>query len=176
MIIKKTDISGVFLIEPVKKEDQRGYFQRIFCQREFAVSGISFSMIQANESFSKTAGTIRGLHYQRSPFEEDKLVRCLNGKIFDVALDIRRNSPTFGKYFSVELSEENQRMVLIPKGCAHGFQTLTQDCLVSYAVSAEYAPSHEGGIRWNDPFHRIPWPIQPPSLISEKDASWPDYL
>lgn len=166
----------MWLIELQKKEDQRGYFKRVFCRKEFLNIGLDFSLVQANESFSKTAGTIRGLHFQRPPFEEDKLVRCLNGKIFDVVFDIRKNSPTFGKYFSVELSEENQRMLLIPKGCAHGFQTLIQDCLVSYAVSAAYAPSVEGGIRWNDPFHRIPWPIQPPSLISEKDASWPDYL
>jgi dTDP-4-dehydrorhamnose 3,5-epimerase len=176
MIFSKTDIVGVFLIELQKKEDLRGFFECVFRQKEFFDHGIDFSVIQANESFTEKKGAVRGLHFQKPPFEEDKLVRCSRGKIFDVALDIRKNSPTFGKWFATELSEENQRMLLIPKGCAHGFQTLTENCLISYFVSQQYSPSYEAGIRWDDPFHQISWPITPPTIMSEKDASWPDYL
>lgn len=175
MIFSKTDIPGAWLIELQRHEDQRGYFECLFCTNEFRKNGIDFPVVQANESFTRKKGGLRGLHFQKPPFEEDKLVRCTRGKIFDVALDIRKNSPTFGKWFAAELSEDNQKMLLVPKGCAHGFQTLTENCMVSYLVSQTYSPSHEAGIRWNDPFHQIPWPIMPPTIMSEKDAAWPDY-
>jgi len=172
MIFKKTKIKGLYIIEPELKIDERGYFARIFCKNEFKKIGFDFKIVQINRSLTKKRGTIRGLHFQKPPKSEDKIVVCLKGKIFDVALDLRKNSPTFGKWFSVELSEENKKMFLIPKGFAHGFQTLTDNCEILYFVSEFYFPKYEGGVRWNDPFFNIKWPLKP-TIISEKDKNWP---
>jgi dTDP-4-dehydrorhamnose 3,5-epimerase len=172
MIFKKTKIKGLYIIEPELKSDERGYFARIFCKKEFKKIGFDFKIVQVNRSLTKKRGTIRGLHFQKPPKSEDKIVVCLKGKIFDVALDLRKNSPTFGKWVGVELSEENKKMFLIPKGFAHGFQTLTDNCEILYFVSEFYSPKYESGIRWDDPFFNIKWPIKNP-ILSEKDKNWP---
>jgi len=172
MKFKETKIEGLYIIEPELKIDERGYFARIFCKNEFKKIGFDFNIVQINRSLTKKRGTIRGLHFQKPPKSEDKIVVCLKGKIFDVALDLRKNSLTFGKWVGVELSEGNKKIFLIPKGFAHGFQTLTDDCEILYFMSEFYSPKYEGGIRWDDPFFNIKWPIKNP-ILSEKDKNWP---
>lgn len=172
MTITKTKIEGVLIIDLGLREDVRGYFTRVFGKDELKKQGISYNIAQINRSMTITKGTIRGLHYQMKPKEEDKIVQCLEGKIFDVALDIRKNSKTFGEWVGVELSKDNKRMLLVPKGFAHGFQTLDKNCVVEYFVSQYYSPTHERGIRWDDPSFNIEWPIKK-ALLSEKDQSWP---
>lgn len=174
MIITKTKIAGVYTIELESKVDERGYFTRVFCQKELKNAGINFNIAQINRSLSVQRGMIRGLHMQKSPKSEDKIVQCLAGKIFDVALDLRKNSKTFGQWFGQELSEKNKKMMLVPKGCAHGFQTLTDNCLVEYFVSEFYSPEHEKGTRWDDPKFRVKWPIKRVTF-SDKDKNWPLY-
>ncbi len=168
----ETDLKGAYIIELEPKEDERGFFARIFCQNEFKKNGIDFNIVQCNISYNKKKGTIRGMHYQVEPYEEAKLVICIKGAIYDVAIDLRENSPTYGQWVAVELSEENKKMFLIPKGFAHGFQTLTDNCEVLYLMSEFYSPEHSAGVRWDDPFFNIKWPLEP-SVISEKDKNWP---
>jgi len=172
MIFRKTKIKGLYIVEPELKIDERGNFQRIFCQEELSKYGIKFNIRQINQSLSKKRGTLRGLHFQKPPKAEDKIVQCLKGAIYDVAVDLRKNSPTYGRWVAVELSEENKKMFLIPKGFAHGFQTLTDNCEVQYFVSEFYFPEYERGICWNDPFLNIDWPIKNP-ILSKKDQNWP---
>lgn len=172
MIYTKTAIEGVYIIDPQPRGDSRGYFMRVFAKEELQKEGVDYSIVQANRSLTGEKGTIRGLHYQIAPMQEDKIVQCLQGSIFDVALDIRPNSSTYGKWVGEVLSAENKRMLLVPKGFAHGFQTLEENCLVEYFVSQYYSPQDERGIRWNDPFHKIAWPIRD-AIVSEKDANWP---
>lgn len=171
MKFKKTKIKGVFVIEPEPREDARGYFTRVFAKEELKQAGINFSIVHINRSLSREKGVIRGIHYQRKPKEEDKIVQCIQGKILDVAVDLRPKSKTFGKWVSVELSGGNKKMFLISKGCGHAFQTLTPNCLIEYFVSEYYSPEHERGILWNDPFFKIDWPIKRP-VLSEKDKNW----
>ena len=172
MTITKTKIEGVYIIDLVLREDARGYFTRVFGKDELEKYNISYSIAQINRSLTITKGTIRGLHYQKKPKEEDKIVQCLDGRIFDVAVDLRKDSKTFGEWVGVELSKDNKRMLLIPKGCAHGFQSLEKNCLVEYFVSQFYSPDNERGLLWNDPTFNVDWPIKKASL-SEKDQSWP---
>lgn len=174
MKITKTKIDGVYVIEPEPREDTRGYFARVFAKEELEKVGISYSIVHINRSLSKDKGTIRGFHFQKSPKEEDKIVQCLQGRIFDVALDIRRNSSTFGQWVGEILDPESKKMLLIPKGCAHAFQTLEENSLIEYFVTEYYAPECEGGIRYNDPQFAIKWPIKE-AILSEKDANWSDY-
>jgi dTDP-4-dehydrorhamnose 3,5-epimerase len=174
MNVTETTIAGVFVVDLAPREDDRGYFTRVFCTKELASLGVDFSIKQINRSFSNKKGMIRGLHYQTDPFGEDKIVQCLRGKIFDVAVDLRNGSKTYGQYFTVELSEQNKRMLIVPKGCAHGFQSLSDTCTVEYFVSQFYTPEAEKGIRWNDPFFHIPWPISH-AVVSQKDSAWPLY-
>ncbi|HEX8965093.1 MAG TPA: dTDP-4-dehydrorhamnose 3,5-epimerase [Patescibacteria group bacterium] len=174
MIYSKTKINGVYTIDAQPRGDSRGYFMRVFAKEELQKEGIDYSIAQANRSFTAEKGTIRGLHYQISPMQEDKIVQCLQGSIFDVALDIRPESPTYGQWVGEILSAENKKMLLIPKGCAHAFQTLEDNCMVEYFVSQLYSPSDERGIRWNDPFHKIKWPIKK-VIVSDKDGNWPDF-
>lgn len=174
MKINKTKIKGVYIIESEPREDSRGYFARVFAKEELEKEGIDFSIVHINRSKTKELGTIRGIHYQTNPKEEDKIVQCLQGKMFDVALDIRRNSPTFGQWVGEILDPESKKMLLIPKGCAHAFQTLEEDTIVEYFVTQYYAPDYERGIRYNDPTFKINWPIEK-AIVSEKDASWPDF-
>lgn len=172
MKIKKTKIEGVFILELEPRGDSRGYFTRVFAKEELALMGIKYNIVHINRSKTSEKGTIRGFHFQKSPMGEDKIVQCLDGAIFDVALDIRKNSKTYGKWVGVELSKENMKMLLVPKGCAHAFQTLKKDTIVEYFVTQYYAPKNESGIRWNDPAFNVKWPIKRAKL-SDKDANWP---
>ncbi len=175
MIFKKTKIEGVFIIEPELKKDSRGYFARIFAKEELKKAGIDFSIVHINKSLSKEKGVIRGMHYQKAPRQEDKIIQCLAGKIFDVALDLRRGSKTYGQWVGQTLDAKNRKMLLVPKGCAHGFQTLEKNCLIEYFVTEYYSSSHELGIRHNDSFFKIKWPIKN-AILSEKDRNWPDFI
>jgi dTDP-4-dehydrorhamnose 3,5-epimerase len=172
MIYNATTLADAWLIELEKRGDDRGWFARTMDASEFAERGMDSVFVQQNASMSARAGTIRGLHFQRSPHAEAKLVRCLRGRIIDVIVDLRRGSPSYMRHESFELSAENARLLYVPKGFAHGFQTLTDDVEVSYLVSAAYAPEAEGGLRFDDPRLAIAWPM-PVSVVSPKDASWP---
>lgn len=168
----KTKLNGVYAIDIDTKIDLRGYFVRIFAKEEFKKMGINFDIVHINESKTLKKGIIRGLHLQEEPKQEDKIIRCLKGKIFDVALDLRKNSPTYGQWTSEVLTEANMKLFLIPKGFAHGFQSLTNNCVIQYFVSEYYSPNFEKGVRWNDPKIAIKWPIKNP-ILSDKDSSWP---
>jgi dTDP-4-dehydrorhamnose 3,5-epimerase len=168
------DVNGSFLIDLEKQGDERGFFARFYCQREFAQAGLENHFAQINTSRSSKAGTLRGLHYQINSSAEVKLVRCIRGAVWDVVADLRRESPTFGRWFGAELNDENRTMMYVPKGCAHGVLTLVDNAEVIYLVSEFYAPHAERGIRWDDKFFDIAWPI-PPTEISSKDRSWPDF-
>ncbi|HLE11309.1 MAG: dTDP-4-dehydrorhamnose 3,5-epimerase [Bdellovibrionales bacterium RIFOXYD12_FULL_39_22] len=174
MIFKETSLAGAFTIEPERREDQRGFFARTFCVKEFEQHNLDSRLVQANYAFSKSKGTLRGLHYQRSPMSETKIVHCIHGAIWDVIVDLRQSSPTFGKWFAEELTSNNRKIMYVPKGFAHGMLTLTDDVEVLYMVSEFYSPTHERGIRWNDPFLNIVWP-NVPTIISAKDNSWSDF-
>lgn len=166
-----TDIPGAFVIEPKASEDSRGLFARTFCAREFARAGIHLRIAQCGTSFNPRRGTLRGMHYQTAPHAEAKLVRCTRGAIYDVMLDIRESSPAYRRWVAAELTAENRRMVFIPEGVAHGFQTLADDSEVSYEISEFYHPECAGGRRWNDPAFQIAWP-ETPRVISERDANF----
>ncbi|MCZ8512543.1 dTDP-4-dehydrorhamnose 3,5-epimerase [Paenibacillus filicis] len=168
----ETALSGVFLIEPKVHADSRGYFIESYNSRTFQEHGISHSFVQDNHSLSVEAGTIRGLHYQNSPKSQTKLIRVLTGAICDVVVDIRKSSPTFGKWISVILSEANQRQLLIPKGFAHGFCTIAANTQIFYKVDEFYSPEHDRGIIWNDPSIGIDWPVSNP-ILSDKDQRLP---
>ncbi len=170
-----TDVAGAFRIEPRPFEDDRGYFMRAYCRNDMRDAGIDLDFIQANLAGSMRRGTLRGLHYQAAPHEEGKLVRCIRGAIFDVVVDIRPDSETFGCWAGVELSDENRQMLYIPPGCAHGYLTLADQSEVYYLVSAEYAPEAERGIRWDDPAFAIDWPITEDLILSDKDRAWPPF-
>ena len=174
MIFKETKLNGAFVIELEKHQDDRGFFARTFCQNELRDHGLIADVAQANMSLSKTRGTLRGMHYQKSPFEETKLVRCTRGALYDVIIDLRSDSPTFKQWIGVELTADNYTMLFVPKNFAHGFITLSDDTEATYLVSQYYAPGSELGIRWNDPQFGIEWPIDA-QVISEKDQSWPDF-
>ena len=169
----KTDIEGVFIIEPKVFNDARGYFMEAWKQAEFNAHIGKVDFIQDNESKS-SFGVLRGLHYQKGEASQAKLVRVIKGKVLDVAVDIRKSSPTFGKHVMVELSEENKRQFFIPRGFAHGFLVLSQEAIFTYKVDNPYAPQTEAGIRWNDPDLDIHWPIDPALVqTSEKDLKHP---
>jgi dTDP-4-dehydrorhamnose 3,5-epimerase len=172
MIFNKTEIEGVWVIEPELKIDERGYFARIFCQEELRKNGLSFNIVQINRSFTKKKGTLRGIHFQKEPKAEDKVVQCQRGGIYNVVVDLRKNSKTLGQWLAVELTEDNKKMLLVSKGCANGFQALTDNCELLYFMSEFYSPEHASGLRWNDPKLKIPWPIDNP-FLSEKDKNWP---
>ncbi|MGB9714863.1 MAG: dTDP-4-dehydrorhamnose 3,5-epimerase [Thermodesulfovibrionales bacterium] len=174
MIFKETTLKGAFIIELEKRVDSRGFFARAWCRKEFEDNGLIKEMVQANVSFNKKKGTLRGMHYQITPYEEAKLVRCTRGAIYDVIIDLRPDSPTYKQWVSVELTSENYKMVYVPENFAHGFITLEDNTEVTYLVSEFYSPEFERGIRYNDPSFGIQWPI-PISVISEKDKSWQDY-
>ncbi|MEL7040216.1 MAG: dTDP-4-dehydrorhamnose 3,5-epimerase [Pseudomonadota bacterium] len=173
MIIHDTDLRDAKLIELQRRGDERGFFARTFCVEEFAAAGLPVQFVQQNMSFSAQQGTLRGMHWQKAPHGEDKLIRCLSGAIFDVILDLRPTSPSFLKWQGFVLNDTNKHQVLVPKGFAHGFQTLTPDVEVSYLVSHPYTPEAEAGMRWDDPAFAIEWPLDP-TEVSEKDANWPD--
>jgi dTDP-4-dehydrorhamnose 3,5-epimerase len=155
-------------------EDARGFFARMFDSRVFEAAGLSARFVNVNNSFSRARGTLRGLHLQNPPSAEAKLVRCVRGAIFDVAADLRAGSPTRGRWFGVELTDENRAMLYVPEGCAHGFLTLTDDSETIYFSSQYHDAARERGVRWNDKATAIAWPIEP-AVISDKDRAWPDY-
>lgn len=175
MIFTETSLSGAFIVDLDPREDERGFFARAWCRDEFAAQGLAIDLAQANLSFSRKRGTIRGLHYQVAPHGEAKSIRCIRGAIYDVAVDLRPESPTYEQWVGVELTSENRRMLYIPQGCAHGYQTLEDDSEALYHVSEAYAPEAERGVRWNDPAFGIAWPETAGALVSPKDAAWPDF-
>jgi len=167
---------AVISITPRAFSDPRGWFSETYHQHRFAEAGIDADFCQDNQSYSKVAGVIRGLHYQRPPFAQAKLVRCVRGSIWDVAVDARRGSPTYGNWVGAELSAENRRQLYIPVGFLHGFVTLEDETEVAYKVSAFYDPTSDGGIGWNDPDIGIPWPLDAlEPLVSDKDAAMPAF-
>lgn len=169
-----TPLEGAFLIDLEKREDERGFFARLFCSDEFQKLGLDPAIVQINNSLSAHEGTLRGMHYQTPPYQETKVVRCLSGSLYDVILDLRKDSPTFGCSWGTELSSANRKMIYVPKGFAHGFLTLEPDTELLYLVSEKYRPEHERGIRWDDPYFNIDWP-QKPKIVSEKDCAIPDF-
>jgi len=172
--VQSTDIAGVKLLVPAVRGDERGFFSEVFNARDLAAAGIELDFVQDNHSFSAQAGVLRGLHFQRPPHAQDKLVRVARGRIYDVAVDLRSDSATFGAHVGVVLSRENWRQLLVPAGFAHGFVTLAPDTEVLYKVTAHYAAEHEGGIHFADPELAIDWPYEPASVtITERDAAWP---
>src|SRR5437016_6788508 len=164
-----TPLTGAYVIELDKREDERGFFARLFCEREFAEAGVETHFVQINNSLSRDRGTLRGMHYQLGEAAEVKLVRCVKGALWDAILDLRPGSATFGRSFGAELSAENRRMMYVPRGFAHGILTLEEDTEALYLVSAFYDPARERGGRWHDPRFDIPWPT-PPQAISDKDT------
>jgi dTDP-4-dehydrorhamnose 3,5-epimerase len=174
MIFVETQLPGAFIIEPEPASDARGFFARTFCADEFAEGGLNPSIAQCSVSFNQRRGTLRGMHYQSAPFEEAKLVRCTAGVIHDVILDLRPFSPSFRRWIAIELSAANRRMLYIPAGIAHGFQTLEDASEVFYQISKPYVPEHACGVRWDDPAFAIRWPLGDP-ILSERDRSYPDF-
>jgi dTDP-4-dehydrorhamnose 3,5-epimerase len=169
-----TSIPGVVLVEPELLEDERGFFARCFCAEEFAARGMDPRIVQCSVSFTQQRGAVRGLHYQRAPHGETKLVRCTAGGLWDVVVDLRPASSTFGRHYGVELSAANRRMLYVPEGVAHGFQTLIDGTEVFYQMSVPHAPDAAAGVRWDDPAFAINWPLAV-TVISARDRSYPDF-
>ena len=175
MIFTETIVPGAFVVEPERLEDERGFFARTWCIREGAEHGLNPQVVQCSVSVSEQRGTLRGLHYQAAPHAEAKLVRCTRGAIYDVIVDLREESTAFLRHVAVELSATNHRMLYVPEGVAHGFQTLEDVTEVAYQMSAFHTPSHARGVRWNDPAFAIVWPAGD-RIISERDRSYPDFV
>jgi dTDP-4-dehydrorhamnose 3,5-epimerase len=167
-----TNIGGAKVIDPTPHQDDRGRFMRAWCSREFSEHGINFVPVQANMGFSVRKGTTRGMHFQESPALEAKLVRCTKGAIFDVVLDLRPDSTTFGKWYGVELSATNGKMLFVPELCAHGYQTLEDSTEMYYMTSQFYTPAAARGVRFDDPAFAVEWPLEP-AVVSEQDRGWP---
>lgn len=174
MIFTETKLKGAFVVEPERLEDGRGFFARIFDSKAFEERGLKFNLVEASISLNKKMGTLRGIHYQEEPYGETKLVRCTRGRIFDVIIDLRPKSKTFKKWFSVELSGHNHKMLYIPRGFAHGFITLEDDSEIHYEMDQAYNPGSSRGIRWDDKAFKIRWPMEP-KVISTKDLSWKSF-
>jgi len=172
MIFAETKLPGVFLIEPERLEDGRGFFARTWCQREFEAHGLNPRLVQCSISYNKKKGTLRGMHYQVAPYEEAKLVRCTMGAIYDVIIDMRPDSLTFKQWVAIELTAENRKMLYVPEGIAHGFQTMVDNTEEFYQMSEFYHPECTQGVRWNDPTFDVNWPL-PVNVIAEKDNAYP---
>jgi dTDP-4-dehydrorhamnose 3,5-epimerase len=168
MKFEETKLNGSFLVSLDLKIDERGFFARYFCEKEFLKFNLNTHWVQVNNSFSNNVATLRGLHFQKEPFAEIKLIRCIKGSIWDVIVDLRMNSSTFGDWFGAELNEENRNMMYVPKGFAHGFISLQQDSEIIYMVSGRYEPNFEHTLKWNDKNIGIVWPLLP-QVISDKD-------
>ena len=175
MIFKETNLAGAFVIEPISQEDERGSFVRTFCRREFEEHGLNSQVAQCSVSYNKRKGVLRGMHFQAAPFAESKLVRCTAGSIYDVIIDLRPTSATFKRYFAVELSARNQRMLYVPEYFAHGFQTLEDNSTVFYQISQFHSSEHASGVRWDDPAFDINWPPAE-RTINERDRNYADFL
>ena len=174
MIFEETILKGAYLIKPERLEDERGFFARMWCRREFEAHGLGTALVQCNVAFNASMGTLRGMHFQVAPYEEAKLVRCTMGTIYDVIVDLRKNSPTYLRHFGEVLSAENRIMLYVPEGFAHGFITLEDRTEVFYQMSAFYDFESARGVRWNDPAFGIRWPAEV-RVISERDRSYPDF-
>jgi dTDP-4-dehydrorhamnose 3,5-epimerase len=174
MIFLTTRLDGAWLIDIEPKEDERGFFARTWCRKELAAQDLDTEIVQESVSFNRHRGTVRGLHLQRPPHEETKIVRCIRGAIFDMIVDLRPSSPTYLSWQGFELTAENRRALYIPKGFAHGFQTLTDDAEIAYQISAFYAPEAAGGYRYDDAAFGIAWPL-PVTVISSRDLEWPAF-
>ncbi len=172
MLFTETKLKGAFIIDLEQRQDHRGFFARTFCAKEFAAHGLKPSVAQCNLSFNYKKGTLRGMHYQIAPACETKLIRCTQGAIYDVIIDMRPDSPTYLEHIGVELTALNHRALYVPEMFAHGYQALTDDAEVVYQVGEFYTPGYERGLRYNDPILGIEWPL-PVSEISQKDAAWP---
>jgi dTDP-4-dehydrorhamnose 3,5-epimerase len=175
VIFEGLRLGGAFLVELEKQEDERGFFSRTFCEEEFRANGLCTFVAQCNLSYNARRGTLRGLHFQRPPAAEAKVVRCGRGAIFDVMVDLRVDSPTHREWEAVNLTADGSRMLYIPEGCAHGFVTLTDDTEVVYQMSVPYQPELGGGVRWDDPAFGIRWPSVGDLLINDRDRGFPDY-
>lgn len=168
MMFKETKLKGAYIVEIEPIEDERGFFARSWCKEEFENQGLNSNLFQCNISFNKKSGTLRGMHYQCKPHEEVKLVRCSRGSIYDVIIDLRSNSETYKQWIGIELTDQNKKMIYIPEGFAHGFQTLEDNTEVFYQMTELYHPECARGVRWNDEMYRIKWPIEA-IIISDKD-------
>jgi dTDP-4-dehydrorhamnose 3,5-epimerase len=169
-----TALKDAVLIQLDPRQDERGFFARTYCRNEFAAAGLETEFVQGSMSFNRAKGTLRGLHFQRPPHEEVKVVRCIRGAIYDVIVDLRPSSPSYLKWQGFELTEENGLQLYVPRGFAHGFLTLCEEAAVTYQVSAFYTPGAEAGVRWDDPRFGIEWPADI-AVLSAKDAAWPDF-
>jgi len=174
MIFHKTKLQGAFIIEPQQFADERGFFSRNWSQREFDEQGLTARFVETNTSLSSKIGTLRGMHFQKAPYAQAKLVRCTAGSIYDVIIDLRADSPSFKQWEAVELSADNHLLLYIPEGFAHGFQTLSENSEVFYQVSAYYEPDSARGVRWNDPAFNIDWP-EANRIIIARDNEYPDF-
>jgi dTDP-4-dehydrorhamnose 3,5-epimerase len=171
MLFTQTSLNNAYVIEIEKKEDERGFFARSWDKKIFEKNNLETKFVQDSVAFSKKRGTLRGMHFQLQPYQETKLIRCTSGRIIDIIIDIRRESKTFKQWTSVELSANNHKMIYVPKGFAHGYQTLEDDTEVYYQITQIHMPDYEDGIHWNDPEFSITWPIEN-KIISKKDDSW----
>jgi dTDP-4-dehydrorhamnose 3,5-epimerase len=174
MIFTETPLRGAFVIEPELLEDARGFFARTWCAREFQKHGLETQVAQCSTSFNKKKGTLRGMHFQAAPFAETKIVRCARGAIYDVVIDLRAGSPAFAHHFATVLTADNRKMLYVPAGFAHGFQTLEDDTEVFYQISEFYSASHARGVRWDDPAFGIQWPPDERTIV-DRDRSYPDF-
>lgn len=175
MIFTPSELQGAFVIDPELKGDERGFFTRTWCQKEFQAHGLNPRLVQCNLSHNFRRGTIRGMHYQAAPHEEAKLVRCTRGAIFDVIVDLRPRSPTFKRWLGIQLTARSRRMLYVPEGFAHGFQTLEDETEVFYQMTEFYHPESARGVRWDDPTFGIEWrPIEP--ILSERDRNYPGFV
>jgi len=175
MIFTNTKLNDVVIIEIEKHQDERGFFARTWDEKKFREKGLNSEIVQCSISFNLKKGTLRGMHFQKNPYEETKIVSCIKGSIFDVIIDLRSNSDTYKKWFGIELNSNEHKSIFIPEGFAHGFQSLENETEVFYQISEFYKPSHSGGIRWNDPVFGIRWPLSNP-IISKKDLVWNDFV
>ena len=175
MKVCHTSLEKAMTIELEPITDNRGFFARSFCKKTLEGYGIFFDVVQCNIAFNKYARTLRGMHFQKPPFGEEKIVSCSNGAVYDVIIDLNKNSTTFCQWFGITLSAENQTSLYVPKGFAHGYQTLTDHASITYMVSQYYTPAYESGVRWNDSAFGIKWPFQEDAIISSKDSNWVEF-
>jgi dTDP-4-dehydrorhamnose 3,5-epimerase len=175
MKFTETALRGAFVVDQEPQRDERGHFSRLWCAREFEAHGLETRVAQCSVSYNRSAGTLRGMHYQVAPFEEAKLVRCIRGAIFDVIIDLRRGSATFTHHVAVVLSAANGTALYVPPGCAHGFQTLEDHSEIVYQISEFYEPAYARGVRWNDPAFNIAWPAATHRIMNDRDAGYPDF-
>jgi len=173
MNFRETEVDGAYIVEPDRTDDERGFFARTFSAGEFAESGLEVSVAECSIAYNRLRGTLRGLHYQQQPHEEAKLIRCIRGSVYDVAVDLRPASPTHLRWAAVELSADNRLSFYVPPGCAHGYLTLADDSELQYQISESHVPEAAAGVRWDDPAIGIDWPAAP-QVISSRDASYPD--